>query len=237
MEHDRERLGALGLGRHRERRTGGLDPLLGSADALRHGRFGDEEGAGDLGGGQAPNGPERERELRSRRERRVAAEEEQDQRVVLFGALLVSRRRVHLVGGRSRRGDVLAAAPGLVAAQLVGDPPRGDGDQPGARVVRHTLRGPLHRGGEQGLLHRVLTRVEGSVAAHERAEDLRRGLTQQALDALLAAHISVPPSAISGRISTALNLAYGTRAAISIARSRLSQSMMSKLPRYSLASR
>jgi len=38
---------------------------------------------------------------------------------------------------------------------------------------------PLHRGGQQRLLHGVLAQAEMPVPAHDRAEDLRRELAQQ----------------------------------------------------------
>ena len=60
----------------------------------------------------------------------------------------------------------------------------GDRDQPAARVVRDAVARPLRGGREQRLLHRVLGGVEVPVAAHQRAEDLRRQLAQQVLDAV-----------------------------------------------------
>ena len=57
--------------------------LLGAADALRHRRFGHQERAGDLGRGQAADGAQRQRDGRRARQRRMAAHEQQDQRVVL----------------------------------------------------------------------------------------------------------------------------------------------------------
>ena len=68
------------------------------------------------------------------------------------------RRRDELVGGTCAAVGVLAAAPRLVAAQLVGQPAGRDRDQPAPRVVGHALGRPLDGGGEQRLLHRVLAR-------------------------------------------------------------------------------
>ena len=101
---------------------------------------------------------------------------------------------------------------------------RRDRDDPAARIVRHTLLGPLHGGREQRLLHRVLTRVEAPVTVHERAEDLRRQRPQQVLVAVLGPHISSPDAVMSGRSSTAQWRASGQRTAISIARSGVSHS-------------
>ena len=156
----------------------------------------------------------------------MAAEEQQHEAVV--GVAGLGRlRRLH----RRPAGDgVLPALPGLLAAQQVGQPARGDADQPGQRVVRPPLAGPLRRGREQRLLHGVLARVEATVAAHERAEDLRREPAQQVLGYGWRNHwMSSNPPAI-GRMSTYSPLASGfTRpAAISVARSKLAQSTIVK---------
>jgi hypothetical protein len=51
-----------------------------------------------------------------------------------------------------------------------------------ARIVGRAVPGPLHGRGDQGLLHAVLRGGEVVVAAHERAEHLRRQVTQQVPD-------------------------------------------------------
>ena len=92
-------------------------------------------------------------------------------------------------GRRSRQVvGVLAPAPRRLAAQDVGEPPGGDRQQPGARVLRRPGGGPLHRRVDQRLLYRVLAAVEPVVAAHEHAEDLRRELAQQVLGVQRDAH-------------------------------------------------
>ena len=93
-------------------------------------------------------------------------------------------------------------------------------------MLGHALRRPLVRGGQQRLLHRVLAGVEVPVPAHERAEDLRRQLAQQALDAHVVDHISIPAGSMTGRTSIGANLALGHAAAISTARSIVSHSTM-----------
>lgn len=92
-------------------------------------------------------------------------------------------------------------------------------------MVRDALAGPLHGGGQQRLLDRVLAGVEVAVPADERAEGLRSEPAQQVLGGAGAAHISNPDGSMIGLTSTALYRASGKRAAISVARSRLSQSM------------
>ncbi len=93
-------------------------------------------------------------------------------------------------------------------------------------ILGDALLGPLEGGREQRLLHGVLGEVEAPVPTHERAEDLRRELAQQVLDAGsgLGGHISVPASSITGRTSTAQKRVAGSFVTISVARSRLSVS-------------
>jgi len=101
------------------------------------------------------------------------AQEQQDERVVGVRYVLGN----HL-GGRRR----LPLAACVVTAHLVDEPPGRDSHQPAARVVRHPLGRPLHGGGEDGLLHGVLTPFELAVPPDQHAEDLRRELTQQVLE-------------------------------------------------------
>ena len=79
-----ESFGPLPVGGHAERHAGRLDALLGPADPLRHGRLGHQKRVGDLGRRQAADGPQRERDRRRTRERRMTAHEQQDERVVLI---------------------------------------------------------------------------------------------------------------------------------------------------------
>ena len=68
--------------------------LMRCADGL----LGDQEGAGDLGRGQPADGPQGQGDLGDRRERRVAAQQQQRERVVDR-----ARRRVRARGRRPRR--------------------------------------------------------------------------------------------------------------------------------------
>ena len=107
-------------------------------------------------------------------QRRMAAHEQHDQRVVPIRDL---RRRRLL-----QRRQALAVPPGPFAAPLVDQPPLGGLDQPAARLRRNTVSRPVQGGREQRLLDGVLGGVEVAVPANERAEDLRRQLAQQVLD-------------------------------------------------------
>ena len=123
-------------------------------------------------------------------ERGVAAQEQQRQRVVLVGRRLAPAGTAPAAPPRvsSRRRRACSLRSSSVSRR------DGDGDQPAARVVGHALARPLHGGGEQRLLHRVLARVEAPVAADEHAEDLRRQLAQQVLDARVrSSHLRPAP--------------------------------------------
>lgn len=196
-------------------------------DPLCHRRLGDEIRPGDLRRRQSADRSQGERDLRGRGQFRMAAEEEQGEGVVL--ARRLGRVRVP---GRECRGLLLPRPPRLLAAQRVRQPPRGDPDQPAARILRHTVLRPLPGRREQRLLYGVLGGVEMAVAPDQRAEDLRRVAVQQALDAGRVPH-AVQQSAVPswmGRITTArLTAPSGrgqrvTRSAISVTRSRLAHS-------------
>ena len=132
-----------------------------------------------------------ERELRRRGQRRVAAQEQEQQRVVLVGGVRRRRaRRRPRVGGAARR-RVLARrrASSLRSWSVSRREPTVISQPAGCRGARRS--GHCTRRGQQRLLHGVLARVEVAVAAHERAEDLRRQRPQQVLDAGVGAHMSV----------------------------------------------
>lgn len=189
-------------------------PLLRAADPLPDRRFGDEEGAGDLRRRQATDRAQGERHLRRPGQRRVAAEQQQRQGVVDPG----DGFRIRRLG---QRDGLLAPLPGGVAAELLDAPPGRRRDQPPLRVIGNAVDRPLPRRGQQGFLDGVLAGVEAAVAPDQRREDLGRELAEQALD---LGHSSGPCSPITGRTSTTPNAASGIRAAISTARSWLSQS-------------
>ncbi len=224
VQDDPQPLLALRALRQAEGAAGRLDPLLGPADPGRHRGLRHQERAGDLGRGQATDGAQGQCRPGGRGERRMAAQEQQQQRVVGVRDVLGLGR--HLGGGRP-----LPVAARVVAAHLVDQPPAGDGRQPAARVVRYALGRPLQAGGEHGLLDRVLAALEPAVPADQCAEDLRCQFTQQVLDhryrRASSCHASNCPSAnITWRTSTPRPgiAESGICAASSIARSRCSQS-------------
>ena len=184
----------------------------------------------------------------------MTAHEEQDERVVLVHPALdasladarsevVDRRRF---GRDLRDDDGLAAAPRQLGAHVIGHAPRRDVDQPAARVVGHALLGPLQGRREERFLHRVLGGGKVAEAPDHRAENLRRELAQQVLAGRvqrLERHMSTGGALITSR--TSIGMFSGTpplpgaadaRAAISYARSLLSQSTIQKPARNSFAS-
>ena len=79
------------VGRHTKRDPGRLDLALCPHQPLRHGLLRDEEGAGDLIGGQAAEGAQRQSDLRVHRQSGMTAGEDELQ------ALVRKRRLVHVV--------------------------------------------------------------------------------------------------------------------------------------------
>ncbi len=164
MCRGRDPVGHLLPGWDREPRAHLAEPILGPADPLRHRGFRHQERPGDLCRAQAADGTQRQRHLRGPRKRRVTAEQQQGQRVV--PSTLAPRCRPPAPPSRVglAPGDrLLPAGPGLIAAPLIHQAARGHRDQPGFRVVRHTLARPLPSRSKQRLLHCVLGSFEVAV--------------------------------------------------------------------------
>ena len=85
------------------------------------------------------------------------------------------------MGRRLHDDDGLTAAPGQIGAQVIRHAPGGDLDQPAARILGNTLFGPLQSGGEERLLNGVFRGGKVPEPPDDRAEHLRRELTQQML--------------------------------------------------------
>ena len=223
MRDRRDARGQLGRRRQGERRVHLAQPGLRAADPLRHRRLRHQERPGDLVRAEAAHGPQRQGDLRGPRQRRVAAEEQQGQGVVV----LARTSRLDLVGHRD-----LARGPGPVGPPRVDQPPRADPDQPRAGVVRDALVRPLARRGQERLLDGVLAPVEVAVPAHERREDVRRGVPPHVLVRLTGRRRH---PTWTGR-SSMVPPGCAKWAAISSARSRVSQSIMKKPASCSLLS-
>jgi hypothetical protein len=111
----------------------------------------------------------------------MAAQEEQDQRVVVLDGGLVDGG---LLAARvALPGDDLAVRPRSLAPPLVDQPALGGSQEPAIGFRGDALAGPMVRGREERLLDGVLRRVEVARTARECAEDPRRKVAQQVLDA------------------------------------------------------
>jgi hypothetical protein len=152
--------------RHAVRDPNGLDPRLRAADALAHRRLLHEERARDLGDSEAADDPQRERDTRLHRERRVAAREHEPQPVVVDGAHRLGRR---VVVEHERLLMQLAAAC-LTTKPVDRRAMRGRRD-PSAGVGRHAVRGPPLDGLRERFGDRLLGEVEIAVPAHEPRDD------------------------------------------------------------------
>ena len=194
-----------------------------AAQPLAHRGLGDEEGGGDLRRAQAGDGAQRERDLRGPRQRRVAAEQQQLERVVAAG-----RRRRWLLGRRE-----LAVRARRVGPRAVDQPPRGDGDQPAARVLG---RAGSHcfAAASSASCAASSQSARSPCRAQQRREDVRRLAPPHVLELALV-HPSSPPGHIVARSST-VSPGLANCEAISSARSWLSTSIRKKPARCSLAS-
>ena len=188
VEHRIQALGSLGFLRHREGDAGGEDLPLGPHQPLGHGRLGHEEGAGDLTRRQPSRRAQGERHLRVRRERGMAAGEDQAELVVRDGVHVERFHDLGRVGGGLGRHD-LATGGGLLLRAPPGLPPSavecsaaGDGEEPGDRVVRLAIARPSLEGDDDGLLQRVLRGIEVAQHPDERPEDLPGVRAVQALE-------------------------------------------------------
>ena len=188
LQHRREALGQQVIRGHAVGDVGVADLALRPHEPLRHRRLRDEEGAGDLGRLEAGDGAQRERDLSLRRERRVAAGEDQPQPVVLQGAL----RSLSPVRGRLLRRlldleealqQLALAAPRLIAAEAVDRLAPSGRDQPGGGAARDAVPGPALEGDGQRLLERILGELEVAAAGpDQRGEDARRVVAEDPLD-------------------------------------------------------
>src|SRR5690606_16645224 len=134
-----------------------------------HGGLGDEERACDLQRGQPADRTESQCDGGCGRQRRVAAHEEEHERVVLASAERLVRRwrKRHVCGPLASR-NVLATTPCHLTAKLVRRTTQGDAIQPAAWILRNPLYRPLLRRGDQCLLHCVLNFRDAPVTPADR---------------------------------------------------------------------
>ena len=155
--------------------------LLGAHDALRHGRFGDQEGARDLVGGETAEHAQGQGDPRLGGQHRVAGGEHQPQHVVadvLVDGLqhrVVLGVRVELAGLEVAADLLLFAAEPLVSPDQVDGAVFGGGHEPGPRVVRDTRLRPLLQRGDERVLGEFLGEADVAHDARD-ACDQSRGL-------------------------------------------------------------
>ena len=142
-------------GRHPVRDASRLDLGLRAGDPLLHGGLLHQEGAGDLGHGQAGDHAQRQRHAGLHRERRVTASEDQPEPLVVDSAGRLGR--VVVVQQLSLLVLVVALvlAPDPVDSLAVGG-----GSQPGAGVGGYAVGRPPLDGGRERLGRRLLGDVE-----------------------------------------------------------------------------
>ena len=143
---------------------------LGAHDALRHGRRRYQKGMRDFFRRQAAHLAQGQGDAGFFRQAGVAAGEDEPQAIVFdLLALVPVRRRVgHRLDGL---GMILPADQARIAAQAVDRLEPADGDQPGDRVRRHAVAGPLLGRRQKGIVFRFLGQVQASQQPHQRRED------------------------------------------------------------------
>ena len=207
-EHRREPVRQQVVGRHPERDAGGLDLLLRPHEPLRHRRLGHQERAGDLGRGQAAERPQRQRDLRLRGERRVAAREDELEPLVGEGRLVhvVLRRLGHVEQPRLLRQRPLTA-------EVVERAVARRRDQPRALVGGDPVARPAGGGDREGLLGGLLGELEVAEDADQGGQHapplVAEGLLERSYHSAMGRTSMAPPM-----------LAAGIFAASSIAASR-----------------
>ena len=144
VQHRGEPNIAVRFGWRREGDATVFDGLLGAGDASGHGRLGDEETAGYLGGGQAADRPQCERDLRGGAQGWVAAQEQQNQGVVGVGRPPIGGRAQPVLGQRPAGDRFLASPTGLLALMLLTDARREARTGPGGELVPMQVQNRAH---------------------------------------------------------------------------------------------
>src|SRR5919197_284150 len=203
--------------RDAERDPGGLDLALRANEALGHGRLGNEEGACNLIRPQPAERSQGKRDLGVKRQRRMAAGEDELQPLVrdrlvrdrdLVNALLQALPHVELTDLR-REGAIAADAVDRAVARR--------DHEPRAWVVRGSVAGPALGGDRERLLGGFLGEVEVAEKADQAGEHPAPLIAEDPLDDRYRSTI--------GQTSTAPPMrAAGIRDASSIAAWRSSAS-------------
>ncbi len=162
-EYGAQPFGQIGVLRHAVGNARVADLALGADQSLGHGRLGDQERAGDLGGGQAAKQPQRQRGPGLQGKRRMTAGEHQAEPVVAHGAFLGRR----VVGGAQQRCLGMAVLADGLPAEAVDCPVARGSDDPAGRAWRRAGARPAFNGHGEGLLDRLLGEVDIAEAADQ----------------------------------------------------------------------
>ena len=192
--HGGEPFAALDGARRRERHVRGGDARLRARDALLHGGFGDEEGAGNLRDRKPRDDAQRERDLVRRRQPGMAAHEQQPQDVVAVVGLVeaIDQRRLRV----GEVGDELLCRQRLLArlpAYAIDGRVLADHDEPGGGIARRTVPRPGLQRAQARLLVGLLRRVEVAKIAQQRCDRLGAGRGERRADPVLRGHVASFP--------------------------------------------
>src|SRR5512143_1265591 len=225
-------------GRHPIRDARRSDLVLRARDPLPHGDLLHQEGAGDLGHGQAADHSQRERDAVLHRERRVTAGEDQPKPLVVDVVAGVHRavgdewlRRVVAIQQVGRRLLVVALA---LTPEPVDGFAGGGGGQPCAGIGGYAVERPPPDGGRERLSCRFLGDVEVAEAPGQSSDHPCPLLVVSLRDRLPNVDHAQPGR--NGRTSTFRLQCFEPSAASLRATSRSGASMTQKPMRYSFDS-
>ncbi len=136
----------------RERHLGLGEGALGPRDPLPHGGARHQEGPGDLVGRQAADHAQGQAGAGLLGQDRVAGDEDERQQVLVAGGATQGRELGRELG--------VLLVPRPFPPDQVDRPPPPHGHQPGGRVIRYALLGPLFQRGDEGVLRDLLRQRE-----------------------------------------------------------------------------
>jgi hypothetical protein len=189
--------------------------------ALAHGGGRDEKGGGNLLGGEAENRLQDQRRAHAALDRRMRAGEHQRQ-APIGNALPFPGRGLELVG--NPRQVLLTRSSGLASPDRICLPPSRDREQPGVRILWHTVDRPRPKRLREGVAERILRSRHVARPGREEGDEAAIALAGHPLGGAAGlvgmTHFQLPCASTTGRISIAPYLLEGHRLAQAIASSR-----------------
>ena len=190
--HGGDSLCTLRRARRFERHIGRAHATLGTRDALLHGRFGDQERAGNFLDRQAADHPQRQRNLLRRRQLGMTANEQQTQHVIAIPRIVetLRKRRFGIVGigndivGRQVRHAALLAR--LIDAHIARHQ-----DQPCSRIIGRSVHGPALEGAQTRLLEGLFGHIQVAEITQQCADRLRTGFRNGCVDPAEVCHLEM----------------------------------------------